>query len=200
MKNFWSALKRVINSVGLSGIVTIAFMLTLVFGGFRSLQQIDTDTYSVKNQKLENEIADNTNQIATLKNSLGVTDTLLKILQNPKAIEKASIDLKLYQINTTLAQYIQQTNALLEAFNPTKPEQVLTIARLKDAVVQIQNDEKNLEDRLKAQQSNFEDSIKRELATSSNSYYWIMFILLPLIIQFFYNIYKDNRKTETNTK
>ena len=74
----------------------------------------------------------------------------------------------------------KQSAALRQAFNSTKPEEVLTIARIADEVRLLRFQINDLASDLSTQQSAFEQSVLREVQSARKSGYWIAGILFSL--------------------
>lgn len=87
----------------------------------------------------------------------------------------------------------QQTLALRQALNPLKPEEVLTIARLTDEVTKLSKGFDNLSQQLSQNQKEFRESVLRELKSSNDSTNLILVVLIPLVLNFLYTIWKDLR-------
>lgn len=104
------------------------------------------------------------------------------------------INLKLKTLEDNINKQTEITTSLRQAINPLKPEEVLTIVRLKDQIDELNKILKNLDQNLKDRQQNFEDSIKRELSAYNQSTTLILVVLLPLVINFLYTVWKDFRE------
>jgi len=122
-----------------------------------------------------------------------------KIAEAPKSIEIASLDQRFKNIDDKITAVKEQTVGLRQAINPSKPEEILTIARLTDDVKAIRKDLEDLESGLNVQQKNFQDSILRELKSSGDSTTLILVVLIPLVLNFLYTVWKDF-KSDKNEK
>ncbi len=87
--------------------------------------------------------------------------------------------------------------ALQQAINPLKPEEVLTIVRLKDEIIQLNKILISVNEKLEREQAIFEKSIIRELEKSDKSTILILVILIPLVLNFLYTVWKDYRENKT---
>jgi len=114
----------------------------------------------------------------------------------------AIIDLRLTALQDSINKQSEITTSLRQAIDPLKPDEVLTIVRLKDQIVDLNKDLKNLEESQKDRQQTFEDSIKRETSSSNQSTTLILVVLIPLVLNFVYTVWKDFRKSDKdkNTK
>ena len=57
----------------------------------------------------------------------------------------------------------------------------------------MRRDIEDLDSKLSSQQKSFQDSILRELKSSSNSTTLILVVLVPLVLNFLYSVWKDFR-------
>lgn len=105
-------------------------------------------------------------------------------------------ELRFIQIESNIERQNEITTALRQAINPLNPDEVLTIARLKDGISDINKRITELENNINVRQQYFEDSIKREMASSNNSTTLIIVVLIPLILNFLYTLWKDFRKPD----
>lgn len=101
---------------------------------------------------------------------------------------------KLIKIEKKINDIDQQTIALRQAINPIKPEEMLTIARLKDEVIILRKRIDEIYDMQKREQDYFRNAIARELDASGRTTYLIVAILVPLALTFSYTIWKDRRE------
>lgn len=122
-----------------------------------------------------------------------------KLAEIPKSVELASLDQKFKNIDDKIAEVKEQTIGLRQAINPLKPEEILTIARLTDDVKTIRKDLEGLESNISAKQKEFKDSILRELKSSGESTILILVVLIPLVLNFLYTVWKDY-KSDKNEK
>lgn len=106
------------------------------------------------------------------------------------------LDLRISKIEIEFKKQTEITTSLRQAINPIKPDEILTIARLKDEIVELNKNVSTLNDNLKIRQDNFEDSIKREISTSNNSTTLILVVLIPLVLNFLYTVWKDFKKPD----
>ena len=130
-------------------------------------------------------------------------DSLITSLFTLKTDSTKSIDkiqkineLRFIQIESNLERQSEITTALRQAINPLNPDEVLTIARLKDGISDINKRISELENNINVRQQYFEDSIKREMASSNNSTTLILVVLIPLVLNFLYTLWKDYRKPD----
>jgi DNA repair exonuclease SbcCD ATPase subunit len=109
---------------------------------------------------------------------------------------KTEADVKkvLDNLNTKLEKHDQQIKALRQAINPLRPEEVLTIARLKDAIDLLTTKIVEFEKEIDKKQDTFKSSVLRELDASSKTTNWLFVLLIPLIINLLYSIWKDRKE------
>jgi hypothetical protein len=101
---------------------------------------------------------------------------------------------KFASIEKRIDEVDSKTLGLRQAINPIKPDEVLTIARLTDEVKSIRKDFKDLQSQIRVQQQSFESSILREFKSSNDSTTLILVVLVPLILNFLYTVWKDIKK------
>jgi len=118
-----------------------------------------------------------------------------KPIKNP---DYALIEARFTDIEHRIEDINEKNIALRQAINPIKPEEILTIARLTDEVKSLEGDFKELKEILSSQQKNFQSSIIREIDSSSQSTSLILVVLLPLVANFLYTIWKDIKKPGSN--
>jgi len=106
-------------------------------------------------------------------------------------VSKLSIANKLQTLNDRLAKVDELTLALRQAINPLNPEEVLTIARLTDEVKSLKAEYSGLEVAIKEKHTEFSNSILRELKSSNDATNLILVVLIPLLLNFLYTIWKD---------
>lgn len=118
-----------------------------------------------------------------------------KISEAPRInVDAASLDVRFKDLDRKITSVSEQTLAVRQAINPLKPDEVLTIARLTDEVKAIDKDFENLKQELSAQQKDFQESVVREIKVSSDSTGLILVVLIPLVLNFLYTVWKDFRK------
>ncbi|SHN27242.1 hypothetical protein [Mucilaginibacter sp. OK098] len=103
-------------------------------------------------------------------------------------------ELKFEQLEAEIYKLNQSTIGLRQAINPFKPDEVLTIARLKDEVNKIRDQVNGLTSQNATRQQIFEDSVKRELDSADKNTYLVLAVLIPLVLNFLYTVWKDNKK------
>ena len=118
-----------------------------------------------------------------------------KISEAPRiSVDAASLDARFKDIDKKITSVGEQTLAVRQAINPLKPDEVLTIARLTDEVKALDKDFGDLKQELSAQQKDFQESVVREIKVSSDSTGLILVVLIPLVLNFLYTVWKDFRK------
>jgi len=114
-----------------------------------------------------------------------------KLTLSDEELTKLSIVNELKGLEEKLVKVSDQTLALRQAINPLKPDEVLTIARLTDEVKALKADYSNLEKSMKEKHTEFSNSILRELKSSNDATNLILVVLIPLLLNFLYTIWKD---------
>lgn len=87
---------------------------------------------------------------------------------------------------------------LKRSLKPTEIEDLLTIPRLQDEVKIISEKLEDLESELARRQTSFETSIRAESKSSNQSTNLILVVLIPLIINFLYTVWKDLKEHKKN--
>ena len=99
-----------------------------------------------------------------------IEEHLQRIIEKaPERVEAAAIDQKLKDLENKITIVQQQTLGLRQAINPSKPEEILTIARLTDETKMLRKDTEGFQITMGAQQKLFQDSVLREITSSSAS-------------------------------
>jgi len=106
----------------------------------------------------------------------------------PKAKVDEDIRVKIFELENRVKEQDTTILGLRQALNPFKPDEVLTIARIKDEVNKLKDANSSLTNQDLTRQQNFEDSIKRELDNSSKNSYLILAVLIPLVLNFLYTV------------
>ena len=164
-----------------AGIVSTLTVLIMTYAFYVNFY--DKKFSEIKISESRYQIEKMTNELAKLLNE--------KIAEAPKSVEIASLDQKFKNLEDKITAVKEQTVGLREAINPSKPEEILTIARLTDDVKAIRKDLEDLESNIHVQQTNFQDSILRELKSSGDSTTLILVVLIPLVLNFLYTVWKD---------
>lgn len=108
------------------------------------------------------------------------------------------INEKLKAIDLRLTLLENQTRGLREAINPLQPDEVLTIARLKDGLKIIEEKQKTSTTENQEKFESFKTSILRELDASSKSINWLFLVLIPLVMNLLYSMWKDRKEKKVD--
>ena len=112
----------------------------------------------------------------------------------------SNMNKRLLIIETNLSDLTENHNNLRRSLKPTDIEDILTIPRLQDEVKILGNNLKDLESDLMQRQSSFEASIRTESESADNSTDLILVVLIPLVINFLYTVWKDIKETHKKTE
>ncbi len=93
-----------------------------------------------------------------------------------------------------------QFEGLRQAINPSNPEEILTIARLKDEIITQKQDLINFKQSILEKQEQFIGYILREKESSNRGNNLIMVVLIPLVLNFLYTVWKDMKKDKKEEK
>lgn len=143
-------------------------------------------------------------QIDTLRNFLQqsqLQQNLIKKVDSPKgSLAYNQFTMRLSTLENKVDKISKIQDGLRQAINPMKPDEVLTIVRLKDALTEITKDFSALEENYKLRQQAFEESIRHETSSSNQSTNLILVVLIPLVLNFLYTVWKDFKKSDPKEK
>lgn len=152
---------------------------------YKQLEEIKNQ-YEIMNNKLVNEI--NKLQETNTKQNNIITKPLKDGVDTGVSQQINKIGKRVNEIDSSIV-------ALRQAINPYRPEEALTIVRVKDEVIMLKNRIDQLYDILKREQDNFRNSVAREMDATSKSVYLILIVLIPLVFNFLYTtVWKDFRE------
>ena len=171
----------------LLAILTTVVTIIAMFGAF--YQQVRTRDLAMMSRE-----AIYVSEIRSKELQLKIQDLLEQSVASlPTKATDAAIEVKLGKLDDKIEAVDQKTLALRQAINPLKPDEILTIARLTDEVKELRNDFVDLKKSLSAQQTGFEKSILRETKSSADASRWLFVVLIPLLVNFFYTVWRDFR-------
>ncbi len=124
-----------------------------------------------------------------LKSSLSHFLQSSQQIQNPDQVMVALAGLR-----TQVDQINEQTIGLRQALNPMKPEEVLTIARLTDIISNLNSRIDQVEKEMDEKHRIFRESVIRELEASNKATTWLFVVIIPLVLNLLYSIWKDRRE------
>ena len=181
-------MKRFNNLAFIIGVLTVIITILAWYLQFRERDYRTLIYTDLTRSRLETE---------ELKEAATKINELLeqKIAEAPQRVESASIEQKFKNLEERISSVQQQTVGLRQAINPSSQE-ILTIARLNDETKALRKDLANLESNLSSQQKSFQESILRELKASSESKTLILVVLVPLVLNFLYSVWKDFRSAK----
>lgn len=176
----WSLIGSIASGIGISLALIVQFGQTTAETEIRQIRsEIVIHEYKELNKKLET-------RIAKIEDSLPIPDNLL---------QQSAFSGKLKEVESKIEKVEQSTLALRQAVNPLKPEEVLTIARLTDEIVALKKDYTELKNTTRKDQDSFEQSMLREAKSSNQSTMLILVVLIPLVLNFLYTVWKDLKET-----
>lgn len=121
-----------------------------------------------------------------------------RLAQAPQNIEYAALEQRFVDLEAKINAANEQSLGLRQAINPSKPEEILTIARLTDEIKSLKKEVSSLDSDITSQQKAFQDSVLREIKSSSDSTTLILVVLLPLVLNFLYTVWKDIKTDKSN--
>ncbi|KAF9658344.1 hypothetical protein HBA12_14240 [Tenacibaculum mesophilum] len=133
-------------------------------------------------------------QIQKEQNSL---KTLMEGISTDSILNDYVLNQRLNEIDKRLNIIQEQNTALRQAINPLNPEEVLTIARLNDGIKLLSENHLNTSKNIDEKFTNFKTSVFRELDASSKSINWLFVVIIPIVMNLLYTIWKDSRKSKS---
>ena len=180
----------------IAGVTTIIAVLFQTWSSKR-INDVEFPSIKVDRQIVEkfDELTWKINQIDSVLNQLIIISESqeVSILVDEKFKETNQTIKTLYGEIVPLKD---QVEGLRQSINPINPNEILTIARLKDEVIEIKENFSSYKERVDGQQAEFRDYILREKETSNRSTNLILVVLVPLVINFLYTVWKDFRKKD----
>ena len=114
-------------------------------------------------------------------------------------LSKISLSEKFSEIDERIKKIENSSMALRQAINPKNPEEILTIARLTDDLSALREKLNDLEVTLSKNLTVFQKSIIREITSANNSNTLILAVLIPLVLNFLYTVWKDFRENNNSS-
>ena len=171
----------------------------------------ELDRYSVKSEiefysaRLDS-ITELNKSLHARLNSLIKTDSTTRHPSYFSDERYLKIEKEINQLNNNYLKLNNQNLAIRQALNPINPEEVLTIARLNDEIKNIHKAFSTFKDNVELKQTEFRDYILREKESTNRATSLILVVLVPLVLNFLYTVWKDFKKdttaqnTESQTK
>lgn len=100
----------------------------------------------------------------------------------------------IYNTISEVKKIKELTNGLRQAINPQNPEEILTIARINDRLKIAEEKLGKINEESDKKSELFRSSIIREIDASNKAIYWMFIVIIPLVLNLLYNIYKDNKE------
>ena len=180
----------------ITGIFTVIPLMMILYTQLRENRvRLDdtTERYRKEITELEQELRHRTEMLYRIERIKMSADST----QNIDDAQKRN-EIRFVRIEGNIEKQTEIITALRQAINPLKPDEVLTIARLQDGIIDLNKNVTELENNINVRLQYFEDSIKREMTSSNNSTTLILVVLIPLVLNFLYTVWKDFRKPEKN--
>jgi hypothetical protein len=177
-------------------ITVIATVLTVGATSTLLLEKVRDPGQLLFNERLQVQVERDSKEVERLVHQ-HVKAALAKV---PTTLESAAVEQKVKDLDQRISTVQDQTLGLRQAINPTKPDEVLTIARLTDETKLIKKDLDTFQNTLIAQQKIFQESVLREIGTADRSTNLILIVLVPLVANFLYTVWKDFRVSKEEKK
>lgn len=155
---------------------------------------VEHDSLILEQKKLQKKFTDLKTRLLLYEyySDSTVVDSKNKLFE--EISELKNITPKLQLLDDKISNLNNSLNALRQSINPLKPEEVLTIVRLQDEVKFIKESIEETKNKLENDQHNFERAIIRELEASNRSTNLILVVLIPLVSNFLYSVWRDRRE------
>ena len=101
-------------------------------------------------------------------------------------------DDRLVDIHQKISILEEKFTAMEHNIDP-KNSEILTIARLKDLVLELQKDQGKFQRQIENDRIRYEQLINDKLSSSRDSVLWLLAIIIPLILNLIYTAWKDLR-------
>jgi hypothetical protein len=185
--------KKFINAIPLflAGIGSLLVLISLfikIFAGFTNGTK--GHDYQYIDEQLRKRDSIYNIQLNAIQGSVQI---LSNALGDTAKINSAAGQVQISQMKQLLIHNTEAIEALRQSFNPNKPEEVLTIVRMKDKLDSQIDYDKQLETRLTAQMMAFQENIKSQ---TSNTWLLVSIIgvaLLPFLIQMMLKSLEKNK-------
>lgn len=194
---FWG--KKGENSVNI-------LIIVLAMAASYSIMQIyysSTSNYFMSNDGIIIEYAQKIDERSTKLN-----EALQQQIDNLTIVDSANKDLiviyddttlvslqqELRSIQTDLSTIDERQTALTQAISPTNPEEILTIARLTDAVNLLAERIDRQDEELERKQQEFRESVIRELEKDDTLLLALIPVILLVLLKFIIDAWRDRPK------
>jgi uncharacterized membrane protein YdbT with pleckstrin-like domain len=124
-------------------------------------------------------------RLARIERALSMSSPLLR---------QSAIFTKIEDVESRIGRVEARTLALRQAINPLKPDEILTIARLTDEIMTLKRDLTQFQETITNRQVSFEASLRNEAKASNQSTNLILVVLVPLVLNFLYTVWKDMKQ------
>ena len=132
-----------------------------------------------------------------IKKNLELVREFALTYQSYDSLSASDFKFILIDLDEKIDKLNEQTLSLRQAINPLNPDEVLTIARLKDVINSVDQKQIKLETDLENRFEDFRNSVIRELETLNKVIGWLFIVFIPLIpaiLSFLYIIWRDRKE------
>ena len=131
----------------------------------------------------------------------GLEQRIDRIVASDSQINDSGITFKFQnmyaELNSKMNKLSEQTLGIRQAISPLKPDEVLTIARLREAIDLVNKNQSRLESDLNQKMEDFKSSVLREIGSMSKTFTWLFVVLIPLVLNLIYTMWKDRRESKS---
>ncbi|MDW3195272.1 MAG: hypothetical protein R8G66_23050 [Cytophagales bacterium] len=138
-------------------------------------------------------------QIRESENSLPDSDNENGKVQNHNK-ELVELRLEINSVEERVDKNFEDFKALRQALNPINPDEVLTIARMMDEIKSIQEQQSNFEKRIENNLESISRNVLYRTESADKTTNVILLVLAPILLNFFYAIWKDYKKEKPKEK
>lgn len=115
-------------------------------------------------------------------------------------LSNVQISLEFEKLNNELLNLDDNLNELKRSLNPDKIEDILLISRMQDRLIQVQQNQKLQFESIIARMENFQSSVIAQTESQKTSVNFLLIVLIPLILNASYTIWKDYKKEKEETE
>ena len=154
-------------------------------------EEYRSQSYEYNPQKLNERLIDlekKQKEIIHLVNNIDLFPSDSSILKKFNA--------KMVHLENKIDELNKLTLGLRQAINLSNPEEILTIARIKDELVLLKNNISKDTEYLVERQNRLYNATIREIETSNSTTTLFIIVLIPLIANFIYSVWRNNKQKQ----
>ena len=122
-------------------------------------------------------------------------DTVVRLDDSSRVYEEIiRLRITLSSMSDSIKKNSESYLALRQSLNPINPDEVLTIARIMDEVKKLNERQNNFEKRVEDNLRSVSQNVLYRAESSDKTTNIILLVLVPIIINFLYTVWKDYKK------